>query len=188
MKKATALLASLLVVACASAPKTDAAKDTKNSDKPSSTTNVAPATNSATSSPVDASALSSKMADTAQSADAKQKSQNDSQSSQNESTYFDFDKYIVKPEFKAVLEKQVAILKNRHKMVVLEGNADERGSEEYNMTLGLKRAKAVKRSLVSMGVSKSQIKVVSYGKDKPRLNCHEEKCWHENRRVDFVYK
>jgi peptidoglycan-associated lipoprotein len=70
--------------------------------------------------------------------------------------------------------------------VVLEGNTDERGSAEYNMVLGLKRAEAVEKSLVTFGVSKSQIKVVSYGKSRPKMNCHEEKCWHENRRVDFV--
>jgi peptidoglycan-associated lipoprotein len=71
--------------------------------------------------------------------------------------------------------------------IILAGNADERGSTAYNLALGSRRANAVKNSLIIMGVLKTQIKVISYGNSKPRLTCHEEKCWQQNRRVDFVY-
>jgi peptidoglycan-associated lipoprotein len=186
MKKISVLLASLLVVACASTIPIDDNKGSKISDKPTSTPTAAPVTNSAAPSTVDSSALSTKIAETAQSADVKQKPQTETPTPQIESAYFDFDKYVVKPEFQNLLEKIATILKVENMKVVLEGNTDERGSAEYNMVLGLKRAEAVEKSLVTFGVSKSQIKVVSYGKSRPKMNCHEEKCWHENRRVDFV--
>ena len=106
-----------------------------------------------------------------------------------ESVYFDYNEYALKPEFKAVIAMQAEHIKNQNAAsVVLEGNADERGSAAYNLALGEKRATAVKKALVTLGVSVSKIKVVSYGNTKPKLSCHEEKCWKENRRVDFVIK
>jgi peptidoglycan-associated lipoprotein len=107
----------------------------------------------------------------------------------DESVYFDFDQYSISPEFRNIIEKQAANFKN-HKgaAVILEGNADERGSAAYNIALGEKRATSVKKILVTLGVPASKIKVVSYGKSKPVLDCHEEKCWQENRRVDFIFK
>jgi peptidoglycan-associated lipoprotein len=70
----------------------------------------------------------------------------------------------------------------------LEGNADERGSREYNLALGQNRAEAVKHALQLLGVPDSQVEVVSFGEEKPRSTCHEEKCWAENRRVDVSNK
>lgn len=103
------------------------------------------------------------------------------------SVYFDFDGFSIKPEFREVIQRQGAILKAHPNIsLVLEGNADERGSSEYNLALGEKRANAVRKALELMGIPNNRINVVSYGEEKPRLSCHEEKCWTENRRVDFM--
>jgi peptidoglycan-associated lipoprotein len=106
-----------------------------------------------------------------------------------QSDYFDFDKFAIKPEFQNVIRKEAEFIKShKQDFVTLEGNADERGSNKYNMQLGNKRALAVEQTLVALGVPQAQIKVVSQGEEKPRLTCHEEKCWKENRRVDFVHQ
>jgi peptidoglycan-associated lipoprotein len=72
--------------------------------------------------------------------------------------------------------------------VVIEGNCDERGSREYNLALGQKRAEAVKSRLALLGVPDGQIETVSFGEEKPRANGHDESAWAENRRADIVYK
>jgi peptidoglycan-associated lipoprotein len=106
-----------------------------------------------------------------------------------ESVYFDFDQSDVKPQFKQELRQQAEWVKSHKKdSVTLEGNADERGSDEYNLALGSRRAVAVRKSLIALGVPGQRIKDVSFGKEKPKATCHEEKCWAENRRVDFVHK
>lgn len=106
-----------------------------------------------------------------------------------EVVHFDFDKSVIRPEFRAVMRKQADFLMaNKNVGVTLEGNCDERGSTEYNLALGGRRANAVGSGLQALGVSKERIHTVSNGEEKPRMNCHEEKCWKENRRVDFVHK
>lgn len=108
---------------------------------------------------------------------------------ERQSDYFDYNKFAVKPEFQNVIQKEAEFIKgHKQDFVTLEGNADERGSDRYNMDLGNRRAAAVEKSLVMLGVSPAQIKVVSLGEEKPRLPCHQEKCWKENRRVDFVHQ
>ncbi len=105
------------------------------------------------------------------------------------SIYFDFDDFTVKQEFQGVLKQQAEFITQTPKdMVMLSGNADERGSSEYNLALGQKRAEAVRKALIILGVPDSRLEAVSYGKEKPRATCHEEKCWQENRRVDFEHK
>jgi len=104
------------------------------------------------------------------------------------SEYFDFNKYEIKAEYNDILQTQANFIKShKNDMVTLEGNCDERGSLAYNMKLGKSRSMAVKKHLVKLGVPSSQLKVVSYGKERPRLTCHDEKCWKENRRVDFIH-
>ena len=108
---------------------------------------------------------------------------------QDKSIYFDFDTFLIKPEYRALLKQHVAILKAHPKdSVTLEGNADERGSPEYNLAIGNKRAHAVKVQLTSMGIDGTRIHEVSFGEEKPRAACHEERCWQQNRRVDFAYR
>jgi peptidoglycan-associated lipoprotein len=172
MKKIALLTAALLVVACSSTPKSDSTAAQSKAPQATDTTTAASAP-----APVTAEKL------------ALDKLNAELQALQNQSSFFDTAKYAIKPEFESVLKKHAEFLKAHSSAVVtLEGNADERGSEERNMKLGEKRAKAVKKSLVKFGVPAKQIKVVSYGESRPRQTCHEEKCWKENRRVDFGHR
>jgi len=105
------------------------------------------------------------------------------------SIYFDYDNFSLKPQYQDVVKQNADLMKQAGKdSVVLEGNADERGSKEYNLALGQKRAETVKKSLLLMGVPDGRIEAISYGEEKPRAACQEEKCWQENRRVDFAHK
>lgn len=102
---------------------------------------------------------------------------------------FDFDKYEVYQEDVASIEAQANYLAaHTNAKVRLEGNADERGSREYNIALGWKRAKAVADILEQQGVEKSQIATVSYGKEKPAALGHDEESYRLNRRVGLVYE
>ncbi len=104
-----------------------------------------------------------------------------------DSIYFDFDKADIKPESEGFLEKLGSILANYPDLHVrIEGNCDERGSEEYNIALGQKRADAAKNYLVRMGARRDQLSTVSYGEDRPRATGHDEEAWRQNRRDDFV--
>jgi len=105
------------------------------------------------------------------------------------SVYFDYDEFIIKPQFQDVIQQQAGFIKTTpNDKVTIEGNADERGSSEYNLALGQKRAEVVRKSLVILGVPDSRLEAISYGKEKPRADCHEERCWQENRRVDFMHR
>jgi peptidoglycan-associated lipoprotein len=105
------------------------------------------------------------------------------------SIYFDFDSYIVKDEFRPVVEANSKFLNNnRGRKVIIQGNTDERGGSEYNLALGQKRAEAVRKQLALVGVPETQMEAVSLGKEKPRSTGHDEAAWAENRRADFVYQ
>ena len=105
------------------------------------------------------------------------------------SVYFEYDKYDVKPEFRPLLETHARWLKaNPQARLIVEGNADERGSREYNVARGQRRAESVTKMLVLMGARPEQIEAVSWGEEKPRSSGHDEKSWSENRRGDFVQK
>ena len=111
------------------------------------------------------------------------------QEMQRKSVYFDFDESVVKPEYRQVVQQQADFMKSHANIVfALEGNADERGSNEYNLALGDKRSNSVRKSLETSGVPANQLRIVSWGEERPTLACHEEKCWQENRRVDFIGK
>ena len=105
------------------------------------------------------------------------------------SIYFDLDKYEVKDEYKDLVAAHAKYLVD-HKgfKVLLQGNTDERGSREYNLSLGQKRAEAVKRSLTLLGVKDDQIESVSLGEEKPKDAGHDEAAWSQNRRADILYK
>lgn len=105
------------------------------------------------------------------------------------SVFFDFDSFVVKPEFQSLVEAHGKYLtSNKERKIVIEGNADERGSREYNLALGQKRADAVKSRLRLLGVADAQVETVSFGEEKPRANGHDESAWSQNRRADIVYK
>ncbi|MBR9869221.1 peptidoglycan-associated lipoprotein Pal [uncultured Amphritea sp.] len=102
--------------------------------------------------------------------------------------YFDFDQTQVKPEAVAALRGHAKYLvANPSASVVLEGHADERGTREYNMALGERRAQAIARVLTVNGVSSSQIELVSFGEEKPVVMGHNESSWAQNRRVELKY-
>ncbi|HEY9024923.1 MAG TPA: peptidoglycan-associated lipoprotein Pal [Burkholderiaceae bacterium] len=103
------------------------------------------------------------------------------------SIYFDFDSFVVKPDYDATLHAQADFMKaHPGAKLTVQGNTDERGGSEYNLALGQKRAEAVRKSLGVLGVPADRIEATSFGKEKPRATCHEESCWSQNRRDDFV--
>jgi peptidoglycan-associated lipoprotein len=105
------------------------------------------------------------------------------------SVYFDFDQSTVKDEFKPLVEAHAKYLKEHgDAKMTLQGNCDERGSREYNIGLGQRRADAVKKAMSVLGAADKQIETVSFGEEKPRKTCHDESCWQENRRADVVYQ
>jgi peptidoglycan-associated lipoprotein len=105
------------------------------------------------------------------------------------SVYFDFDRFDVKPEFTGTVEAHGRYLAtNRSRRTVVEGNTDERGSREYNLALGQRRADAVKSRLLLMGATDAQVDTISFGEERPRAAGRDEASWAENRRADIVYK
>ncbi len=108
--------------------------------------------------------------------------------STDRSVYFDFDNFSVKPSYDAMLQRHGAYLsKNAQLAVKVEGSADERGSAEYNLALGQKRAEAVVKALKAYGVRDGQMEAISWGKEHPKATGHDEASWAQNRRADITY-
>ena len=104
------------------------------------------------------------------------------------SVFYDLDKYDVKDEYRPLLQAHGKYLaEHGNAKMLVQGNCDERGSREYNIALGQRRSEGVKRMLVLMGASDSQVEPVSLGEEKPRCNEHTEGCWSQNRRSDMLY-
>jgi peptidoglycan-associated lipoprotein len=104
------------------------------------------------------------------------------------SVYFDFDDAALKPEFNALVEQHGKYLASNPSLTIrVEGNTDERGSAEYNLALGQKRAQVVVRALKIYGVRDAQVEAVSWGEEKPKANAHDESAWAQNRRADVQY-
>ena len=102
------------------------------------------------------------------------------------SVYYEFDRYEVKAEYRGLVEQHAAWLRaNPRARLMIVGNTDERGTSEYNLALGQRRAESVTRMLLLLGVKDEQIEAVSFGKEKPRAAGHDEASWAENRRSDF---
>jgi len=102
--------------------------------------------------------------------------------------YFDFDQTDIKSDFRAIIQAHAEYLANNSSVLVtLEGHADERGTREYNIALGERRAIAVQRMLTLQGASASQIRVISYGEERPAALGHDEDSLALNRRVEFIY-
>lgn len=103
--------------------------------------------------------------------------------------HFDFDSADIHPDDKPLMERMSRCLKADHKMhVTIEGNADERGTQDYNLALGDRRATEVARYLELLGVSQKQLRTVSYGKENPLCSEHDEACWSKNRRAALKAK
>lgn len=165
-------IAIIVLSACSNAPKLEASGDTQGSPQRASTANVQPAGTG-----VVKETESQRLGRLVRSVAGR-------------SVYFAYDDFTIARDYHDVVEAHAEVLRKSDKgivAVVLEGNADERGSREYNLALGQKRAEATANALRTLGVSAVRIEAISFGREKPRAACHEEKCWAENRRVDFVY-
>lgn len=167
----TLVVVSLVLIACQSPKKPD-------ESKPAEAQQVKSEANSKVEAATESDLAAKKLAEEA----------NLARQLDKESVYFDFDKSEIKHDSREAVKKQADFLvSNKNVTVTLEGNCDARGSGEYNLALGERRAKSVSSQLQALGVSTERIKTVSNGEEKPRLTCNEEKCWKENRRVDFIH-
>ena len=102
--------------------------------------------------------------------------------------YFDYDSSAVLAQFEEIIQAHAGFLQaNPGITAALEGHADERGSREYNLALGERRALAVKQQMIVLGASPEQVRIVSYGEERPADPSHDEQAWGLNRRVEFVY-
>lgn len=103
--------------------------------------------------------------------------------------HFDFDKYNIKSEYEGALKGNAKWMQdNSGKKVTIEGHCDERGSNEYNMALGDRRANSTKKYMQNLGISADKMSTVSYGKERPVCTQHNESCWWQNRRAEFIGK
>jgi len=102
---------------------------------------------------------------------------------------FDYDSYVVKPEYQNLIEAHARFLKqNGARRVSIEGHTDDRGGREYNLALGQRRSEAVRRALGLLGVADAQVDAVSFGKEKPAVPGSDEASWAQNRRAEIVYR
>jgi len=103
--------------------------------------------------------------------------------------YFDYDSFVIKPEFQGLIESHAAFLNaDRGRKMVIEGHTDERGGREYNLALGQKRSEAVRRALGLLGVTEAQVEAVSFGKEKPAVAGSDEAAMAKNRRAELTYR
>jgi peptidoglycan-associated lipoprotein len=103
--------------------------------------------------------------------------------------YFDFDSFVVKDEFRSVVEGYAkALSADRKKRLLIEGHTDERGGREYNLALGQKRAESVQKALVLLGATDAQIESVSFGKERPAAQGSDESAMAKNRRAELTYR
>jgi peptidoglycan-associated lipoprotein len=100
---------------------------------------------------------------------------------------FDYDKYDIRPDAKPILQNVASwLIKNTSAKILVEGHCDERGTNEYNLALGDRRAKAARDYLIALGIASNRIEMLSYGEEKPLCKESTEECWTKNRRVHFV--
>ena len=106
-----------------------------------------------------------------------------------EDVHFDYDKYEIRPEEARILDATATWLQqNADRLILIEGHCDERGTSEYNVALGERRAKSTMNYLLSRGVAARRIAIVSYGEERPACSQHQEACWAKNRRAHFLAK
>ena len=104
-----------------------------------------------------------------------------------ERVHFDFDRSDIRPDAEEVLQRKVTVLREYPGVTLrVEGHCDERGSNEYNLALGQRRAEAVRRYLLSYGVEAGRFATISYGEERPMVDASNEEAWAQNRRAEFV--
>lgn len=117
------------------------------------------------------------------------KSSQDAMQASSRVVYFDFDSYVIRPEFQTVIELHAKNIRaDKARKVVVEGHTDERGGREYNLALGQKRAEAVRKALSLLGVAEAQLEAVSFGKEKPAMPGLSEAAMEKNRRAEISYR
>ena len=182
-KLLSSLMLALVLAACKSTPMNTAPVAVEDKS-PSQTTKPADATTAANTSDVKEVAVDG---NATSATNNPLKDPNNILSKRN--IYFAFDSDAVKPEFRPVLEAHAKyLLANTSAKVILQGNTDERGTREYNLSLGQRRSVAVKKSLNLLGVQDAQIETISYGEEKATEGCADDACMQQNRRVDIVYE
>jgi len=171
---------ALLLTGCPKRPQTSAASAPAPTPPPAA---VAPPTPAPAPAPV--AAAPPTVAPTLAPAPPKEYMKNDNL----KTIHFDFDKSAIRSGDAKILDVNAAWLKaNPNQLVLIEGHCDERGTSEYNLALGDRRAKAATNYLVSQGVEASRITTISYGKERPLCTEHTEACWAQNRRDEFLTK
>jgi peptidoglycan-associated lipoprotein len=170
-----AIFVAAAVAGCASDP-------TPTTATASRTPSAAPAPSTAARTPSDSAA--SRPANTA---NASGRATGAASAPSQRSVYFDYDSNLVKEEYAPVVKANAHYLSARRAPVRVEGNTDERGSREYNLALGQRRAEAIKQRLTLLGVPAQSIETVSFGEEKPRADGENEQAFAENRRADIVY-
>ena len=164
------LVAAAALTACSST-KLDEPAPVENKTPTQATTPTPPTTDNAGQRPVQTVELGAQL---------------DAAVSNQRVVYFDFDSFVVKDEYRSLIENHAKRLNNKKTLALsLEGHADERGGREYNLALGQKRAEAVAKSLTLLGVAANQVEPVSFGKERPADTGHNEEAWAKNRRVEL---
>jgi peptidoglycan-associated lipoprotein len=141
--------------------------------------------------PAPAAARTSEVAPAVRVPDAQTRARIDELLAKIEDAYFDYDKHNLRPDAITALEadskelRDIIVQYPDYKLTI-EGHADERGSEEYNMALGEARAESARAYLAKVGIPQDQLSLVSYGKDRPACEDHNESCWQKNRRIHIV--
>lgn len=185
LKTLASLVAATMLFAACSSVKLDSAAPIEERNGTPVTANMndkgTTETNSAASGSADASRLNDN--------DARNDPLNDPASIlAKRSVYFDIDSYVIKEEFKSVVDAHAKyLIAHPDRKVIIQGNTDERGGSEYNLALGQKRAEAVRRALALLGVPDAQMEAVSFGKEKPKAVGSNDAAWAENRRSDIAY-
>jgi peptidoglycan-associated lipoprotein len=179
------LLAGLMITGCAKRPATTAASAAAPAPAPSA---AAPAPTASPSAPA-ASAAPAAAAAAAPAQAPRPVPKEFMAVAALKEVYFDFDKYDIRAEDAKTLDANAAWLKsNADNLVLIEGHCDERGTNEYNLALGERRAKATMNYLVSQGIQANRITIISYGEERPVCNEKTEACWAKNRRANFLVK
>lgn len=168
-----ALAAALLLAACGSTPKTDAPAPVTQAPQATPPTAPTATTPPPTTTPSRVSLVEPQPGGVLS----------------GRSVFFDYDSNVVKPEGQTLVQAHAKfMMENPTSRISLEGNTDERGSREYNLALGQRRADAVKQIMTVVGVPAARIETVSFGEEKPKSPGHDESAWSQNRRADIVYK
>jgi len=180
------LLAGLMITGCAKRPATTAATAAAPAPAPRAT----PAPTPSPSAPSSGGAAAPGAAAAAAPAQTPRPSPREFMAvAALKEVYFDFDKYDIRPEDAKTLDANATWLKsNAENLVLIEGHCDERGTNEYNLALGERRAKATMNYLVSQGIQANRITIISYGEERPVCNEKTEACWAKNRRANFLVK